>query len=159
VFTNLDALVELLTPWLNTSLMPSTAITQTNIHGTQVEPRKTLEEKVNNDGISAAIDLVSYAKHQGSPELAAFMLDDYIETIADMSEHLDELIRLEDELAIEAAMKEMKLTATILSAPVLIKLMIQIEQAFSQRSYKQMLCLIQEIKQELLLVKTFADAI
>ena len=164
---DVQTLVKLLSPWLKEKRTVEPVAKETT---TKAEPqvvpivpsdsfKDTLSFEQMTDDLPAAFDMNEYVKNQGSPELAVFMLEEYIDTLKEKAGMLIELIEAQAHEDVQLAINEINLVANILSAPGLIQLGSQLEQALLNNSYDHMMRLVEQVKTEISVVKTFADAI
>ncbi|NMP30510.1 hypothetical protein HII17_02945 [Thalassotalea sp. M1531] len=159
MFNELDELVKLLSPWLKEPVQFGAKAEQESLsNANHSSPEVSFSQQLN-DTLPAAFDMEQYAKNQGSPELAVFMLEDYIDTLSRSAIALADFIAQKQHESIQTAINEITLTASILAAPTLKQLGSQLEQAFTNNSYDNMLRLLEQVKQEILVVKSYAEAI
>ncbi|MFD2165533.1 hypothetical protein ACFSJY_04580 [Thalassotalea euphylliae] len=164
---DVQALIKLLSPWLKEKRDVETTFANTSHKAEpQVVPslpsdsfKDSLSFEQMADALPAAFDMNEYVKNQGSPELAVFMLEEYIDTLKEKAGILIELIEAQAHEDVQLAINEINLVANILSAPGLIQLGSQLEQALLNNSYDHMMRLVEQVKTEISVVKTFADAI
>ncbi|REL28536.1 hypothetical protein DXX93_19505 [Thalassotalea euphylliae] len=107
----------------------------------------------------AAFDLANYAQNQGSAELAAFMIDDYIEQLVIIARQLTEQVKYEDNQTLLATLADMSVIAHILSAQGLVQLSLQFEHALKNQSNMGIERILGQMKREIVLIKQYADAI
>ncbi|REL31503.1 hypothetical protein DXX94_12690 [Thalassotalea euphylliae] len=120
-----------------------------------------------NDLLPAAFDIDVYAKNQGSAELAAFMLDDYVNELIGHARMLTEQLKYADEQAILGTLKEVGVIANIMSAQGLSQLSLQFEHTLKNNAIASASGIIsvntkrllEQMKQEILLIKQNAEAI
>ena len=172
---HIDQLIHLLSPWLK----PKAAEQNEPLKDTQPTGERVAQGQANHsdnaamasaehllsfsaqlqEALPPAFDMEQYSKNQGSPELAVFMLEDYIDSLLNQASTLTKLIEQEDNQAIQLAINEINLIASILTAPGLMQLSSQLEQAFINNSSASMLRILEQVKREIMLVKSYADAI
>ncbi|WP_448553888.1 hypothetical protein [Thalassotalea montiporae] len=120
-----------------------------------------------NELLPAAFDIDVYAKNQGSAELAAFMLDDYVNELIGHARMLTEQLKYADEQAILGTLKEVGVVANIMSAQGLSQLALQFEHVLKNNAIASTSGIIsantkrllEQMKQEILLIKQNAEAI
>lgn len=109
--------------------------------------------------LSVAFDIEAYARNQGSAELAAYMLDDYINELISHTRQLGEQLKYADHEVILKTVNELMMIAKIMSAQGLVQLLLQFKQALTNNAINANKRLIEQIKQEILLLKQHAEAI
>ena len=93
----------------------------------------TLNLAQTNDSAVEAFDLVNYASNQGSAELAAFMLDEYMTDIIASTRALDDALQQQDyHLAIQL-LKSLIATVSVISAAPFLAACRQLSQLLSEQ--------------------------
>jgi HPt (histidine-containing phosphotransfer) domain-containing protein len=179
---NIKTLVADLAPWLKSKaamLAPENiAFSQDNIKNNHVKVNeaenphiadfnKSLVKNKNQqkiditDGplndIAQVFDLVKYAQNQGSPELAVYMLDVYLQDINIAVEELTQAIEDNDKNVIQTAIHTLLITTKILSADEFYLCCQKLERAIINDD--DISLRVSEIEQQQLLLVNFAEAI
>ena len=165
---NVVALIELFKPWLNTTL------TQPRKTPTRRVKRKLVEQKLSNEdkqfsqvlGVDVEsenfeeeiFDLEIFARNQGSAEIAAIMLEEYIDTNKQAFESFNQAWIDKDIDEVQVAVTQLKNTATIMAAQGVVDTCDLIEQLIEQDVAK-LSEQIPLLATELELVERFAEAI
>ncbi len=152
---NVPALTKLLSGWLSKKMREdhiraSAQQLMTHYHTDTPETMET---------VPAAFDLVKYAEHQGSPELAALMIDEYLDELSEGILMLIEQIAKRSPQGITDVIAIMEQVATIMAAPALIQCLQQLRRALQNKAYSSMQRLTDQLRYEVALVKSFADTI
>ncbi|WP_206483119.1 hypothetical protein [Thalassotalea sp. G2M2-11] len=155
---DIDHLVKLLSPWLKESYGEKTvAVIAPTAVGDKKEPVKTSAKPPKNNAekieqvtpihpvdrqkltneYEQAFDLINYARHQGSPELAVFMLEEYLQDISDALEQLQKGWESKDTKQVLHYNEVINRTARILSAAALVEVTEQLSQALAKKSVRQ----------------------
>ena len=115
----------------------------------------SLEESTED----TAFDLLGYAKNQGTPELAVFMLDDYL---IDLNSAIDKLLIALEKNESESALVEMDkiiIIAKILQAGDLLIAAQEIESAVTDNQLDEAKLKYEALNYQLTCVTSFAQAI
>lgn len=161
-----DALVKLLTPWLikppkaeiRRANKESGGIRAPEHHGDVTGHSKIFDSSLIEQ-LPPAFDLQEYATHQGSAELAVYMLDDYILSIDEGIIALEKSLQENSYRDFELILNSLKLTANILSAKGLLQISQQLNQALQNEAYDNLGRLLEQAKIELSAIKAYAEAI
>lgn len=159
--TEVKQLTKLFNPWLKT-VSKKTKTTHTKQKEDEIK-QSSHSERLFSDSLieqlPPAFDLETYAQNQGSPELAVFMLDEYLDNISQLIEQLIELIDQHQATEIQACIAEINLIASIIAAKGLNQISQQLEQALLNSAFDNMHRLAEQAKLELSAIKIYADAI
>jgi len=173
---DIQTLVVELLPWLKSK---ASALAPENVktvqHGIETEdsakitPKKYIVEEGNIPTIEVKDELLNqeppvfnmlkYAQNQGSSELAAYMLDEYIADINIAFEKLIQAVKDNEQSVIHAAINTLLMTASILSANEFHLCCQKLQQAIIDRDTKRISSLISKLEQQQLLLVNFAEAI
>lgn len=180
---DLVQLTDILKPWLKTTAQSSSVKNISNksaeIAKVKITHKKTLNNNVEEQTIATdalnvdnlvvtnqAFDLQNFARNQGSAELAAFMIDEYLLLIADHLTSLKTLIEnkeikltKEDNLAAKDILQRLRLIAKIMSAADFDESCLAIEQSLTSQKLSKIKLLMQELEQQAQLLTRFAEAI
>ncbi|MCO4799415.1 MAG: hypothetical protein KC484_09380, partial [Colwelliaceae bacterium] len=119
---DIEHLVKLLSPWIKEKQvsLPIDRHEKPNKQATKVEKKKnktlSADKKsvIINSDVPQAFDLAAYAKNQGSPELAVFMLDDYLAELNDAISAISVTLPAKKfDVAIESNTNILKITAIL----------------------------------------------
>ncbi len=134
--STLAELIDALSPWLKKTQLvesvPSNAATN-NAQAMQTESPEDLDELIitevakvfTDNGNEDAFDFSLYLQHQGTVELALFMLDDYIQENHQQLDNLIEAIKVKNITAAKLSISALTLNAKILSAQELQSLCVK----------------------------------
>jgi hypothetical protein len=179
---NIKTLVADLAPWLKSKaamLAPENiAFNQDNIMINNVKVKETEilpitdfnkalvkgknQQQIDiNDGLLSEVaqvfNLMQYAQNQGSPELAVYMLDVYLQDINVAIEELTQAIKDNDQDVIQTTIDTLLITTKILSADEFYLCCQNLQQAIIDNN--DISLWINEIKRQQLLLVNFAEAI
>ncbi|WP_448212645.1 hypothetical protein [Colwellia sp. MEBiC06753] len=166
---DIKALTTILAPWLKApeqfyATKSAAASIENNPQDHQhtsasaVETLVSFEHQINH-ALPSAFNLQQYMKNQGSPELAAMMMDEYLAELTDKSNALTALVLNKDHQAMKQAIDELQLVAKIIAAPTLRQLTSQLAQAMTKGSAEHIERLIKQVKAEISTVQQYADSI
>ncbi len=165
-YLNLKQLTAHLAPWLkakitaarNTKNKPLIKVTvKAKPHEIAVK-NNTTKSTVTRDEVQP-FDLSRFARHQGSAELAAFMIDDYLQSNQTNIDKLSQAIMHEDRALAVHAVGQLIITAKIIAADDLLKHCINMQQALINEENNQQTAILLEIKQQHQLIASFAEAV
>ena len=131
----------------------------------EVEERSTVEEKtpiVEDECLKDTpqiFNLLQYAANQGSPELAVYMLDEYMQDIDVAIEELTQAVKDNKSELIQAAIATLLMTTKILSADEFHLCCQNLQQAIIKNDNENISILLSELKEQQLLLVNFAEAI
>ena len=166
--TQIKTLVKLLSPWLKHKARHDHRSSTASMiqHGLKQETEReqgSMHAKLFDssliDALLPAFDLERYASNQGSPQLAVYMLDDYITSIGEDLQLMEVTLAKQSYKTLGSVLKQLNLTANILSATGLIQVTQQLEQAFCNEAYDKMARLLEQAKLELSAIRAYAEAI
>lgn len=161
-------LMQLLSPWLKAATTPITSRQYQSRAPLSNQEQTKYTESLRNakifdssiiEQLPPAFDLDSYASNQGSAELAVYMLEDYIESIADDIRLLETTLEKRSYKTLGSALSQLHMTANILSAKGLLQITQQMSHAYKNESYENIRRLIEQAKIELSAIKAYAEAI
>ena len=181
---NLAELTKVLSPWLipvahkeltvdnhtQVSSKPSVAANADKKiinHKVKIEAVEAVEE--NKKRVSdveqvqqtqqTSFDMEQYIKHQGTSELAIFMLDEYLESNDESFDGLSAAIKEKDNAAALHALKELTQNANILAANNLLTLCHQIKLEIVNEDIDKIKALLMGIKRELCAIEKYANSL
>lgn len=178
---NLAKLTTLLSPWLNkSSTLEATALLQAKqkskindaiehsiVNAKSSEPSTLVKEKMASivkDKKLAAIDknqafnMEIYTKHQGTSELAIYMLDEYLEGNDESLIDLTKAIKQQDKITALKSLLILTQNARILAADNLIALCLQLEKAINEADDIKINDMLLVTKKELTKIKKHANS-
>ncbi|NQZ82874.1 MAG: hypothetical protein HRT52_17835 [Colwellia sp.] len=169
---NINALVTDLAPWLKSK---AAALAPENVVLKEDKVSKTNEvEQLLTDVIKAPItegegerlkdtpqifNLLQYAANQGSPELAVYMLDEYMQDIDVAIEELTQAVKDNKSELIQTVIATLLMTTKILSADEFHLCCQNLQQAIIKNDNENISILLSELKEQQLLLVNFAEAI
>lgn len=157
------SVVKLLSPWLKVNVEQSRAAKRQRDESIKTvnenKRQNALFDSSSLDQLPEAFELEQFAQHQGSPELAAFMLDTYIENIEVSVEHIEAALFDANYHLLAELYDDLSLTAAILSAQGLMEIMLQLKQANQNKAFDKMERLLEQVKVELNAITIYANAI
>jgi len=167
---DIENLVNLITPWLKEKVIAISHKTNAktpHIDNTQREQheigvtKEVIEPPVEHENsmVTPVFDLVGYARNQGSPELAGFMLEDYILELEQAINGIELAIQKQDLTQINVENQQLLKISSILVAEELIALSKALTQAVEEESLDQALLHCQQIQIAFLQLTEFAKAI
>ena len=152
---DVTALTKLLSGWLS----EKTREDHVRASAQQLMTHYQADDPEMMESVPAAFDLVKFAEHQGSPELAALMIDEYLDELSEGILMLIEQIAKRSPQGITDVIGIMEQVATIIAAPALIQCLQQLRRALQNKAYSSMQRLTDQLRYEVALVKSFADTI
>jgi len=159
----LKSLVKLLSPWLKVNTEQSKSAQQKRVKTEQAinesKRQNILFDSSTLEQLPQAFALEKFAQHQGSGELAAYMLDTYIDNIAAGIEAIEGALFEANYHLLAELFDEVSLMATILSAQGLMEMMLQLKQADQNKAFDKMDRLLEQVKAELTGIRAYANAI
>lgn len=170
-----DVLSVLLSPWLKhkalDNVVSQVEISDVKSVDTVLDIRNTITNQLHSEGKKqllhchkqVALDWELYFLHQGSAELALYMLDDYLAENMTLVANLTQALAIDDFEVASQAIASLSLNAKILAAPHLIEYCQhwQALLAASASEVNSTLCvkLLSKTKQAVLAIDNFAQAI
>jgi len=178
---NLAKLTALLSPWLKSdselettalakgkqNIQVNVATKESVVNTKSIESSNLVKEKmasVVKDKKLAAIDntqafnMALYTKHQGTSELAIYMLDEYIESNDESLIELAAAIKAQDQATASQALLVLMQNARILAADDLIALCLQLEKAINENNAIKVSDILTVTKKELSKIKKYANS-
>ncbi len=163
---DLSALASLLAPWLKTKTVTEPKVLTPNNDIDKVNSVKAKMANVVKDKKLAAIDkkqtcfdMAQYTKHQGTSELAIYMLDEYMESNDESFNELSRAIKAKDSSAAEQALMVLVQNARILAADDLIALCLQLEKTIAEQAFDKASEVLLVTKKELTAIKKYASTV
>jgi len=134
----LTSLVKILSPWLDkiNSAKPVRQV-ESQCDNAQLTMKPVANETTNlsTQGKPAScFNFDVYVNHQGSPEHAFFMLEEYLQSLSANVDKLTKVLKNGNQGEAHIIVKQLKLDATIMAAPVLHKLCFHWEALLSSQS-------------------------
>ena len=152
---DVPALTKLLSGWLS----KKTREDHVRASAQQLMTHRQADAPEMMESVPAAFDLVKFSEHQGSPELAALMIDEYLDELSEGILMLIEQIAKRSPQGITDVIAIMEQVAIIMAAPALIQCLQQLRRALQNKAYSSMQRLTDQLRYEVALVKSFADTI
>ena len=178
---NLAELTKVLSPWLiplvnkdltidnhiQLSSKPSVAANadkkiinpKVKIEGVEEHEKQVTDVGKVKQTTQASFDMEQYIKHQGTSELAIFMLDEYLESNDESFDGLSAAIKEKDNAAALHALKELTQNANILAANNLLTLCHQIKLEIVNEDIDKIKALLMGIKRELCAIEKYANSL
>lgn len=120
---------------------------------------KKTTESVSLDDLPEAFNITGYAKNQASAELAAFMLDDYVTENIMLADKLQYALSVKSTIHIDEYLASLLHNANILVAEELVELCQQLQHRLNKKDYHQATRLMLPIKEQVVLINQYAEAI
>lgn len=167
-YLDLSEITKKLAPWLKGK------VTKTQVSKKTAVKAKTNENSQLNVAEQNAVDevllpsnqiinLQAYAKNQGSAELAAYMIDEYLALLASNLEQLEQTLKVGKKAAIEEVLKQLLVIAKIMAAADLVYACRAFEEELNQqkvlKNNQKIYNLQQNISQQVELLTYYAQAI
>ncbi len=162
---DIDGLVKLLSPWLKMTYREAKIVdkalvindkqSQQQVKAQVTSHKANAHSKMQNE----AFDLTLYVQHQGSLELAVFMLDDYIEDIHQAINALEQSVVKQECKQAKLDNAQLQKLARILAAPELLALSEQVTQALAREAFNELPILLAALKETRMRLAEFAQAI
>jgi len=171
---DLALLTDQLKPWLKPAAKISTQVSTVKADKRDVQlannEKIILKNSIKADELvfeNQAFDLQGFAHNQGSAELAAFMIDEYLLLIEDNLNALKELFEQKKEVKLTKATKlaandilhELILLAKIMSATDFSESCLALKQALTNEKSSEIKTLLQSLEQQAQYLTLFAEAI
>lgn len=155
------ALVNGLSTWLKEQPLTRNLATQKSQQESVITKNPVAQAPIENTvkGGEEAFDLVKYAHNQGSSELAAFMILDYIDEIEANIVELIESIATQQTQKAERALKEIITIAKIMAADNLLQSCKVVECLLSDKNFEGCSEAMLDIKNKYQLLADYAQAI
>lgn len=121
-----------------------------------------IEEDSNEDDFNntqAAFNLQNYANNQGSPEMAGYMLEEYLKSNRLHFEALKQAIKRKELNNAKESLQEILLVAKILDASKLQSICVKLNKAIATKKLKTVNSLLNKIEKALAYVTAYAEAI
>jgi len=163
---DVQALAQQLSPWLTSSVVPvnrSMLVSNSAIVALPASVAVTkpmpVTKILNTKDDQLPVNIQQFAIHQGSPELAAMMLDDYLE---DNRKDIDTIKQLISAKQVEQAIdccEHLLTTAKIIAAPALISVVSQLHRALVHSDESQFTALMNEMDSQVAQLAQFTAAL
>lgn len=152
-------LTDILAHWIVVKEQPKAALMQPPQVEQPVEEQIKQRQSLSFDDVEPAFNLSRYAEHQASAELAAFMLDDYIVENIRLVEKLHYAISVKSTEQIDENLALLMRNAKILAADELVYLCRDMKKCLMAQEYQKAAQLMTPIKENVVLINQYADAI
>lgn len=144
--------------WLVVKETPKTVLPVIANINTDVKVPKITSD-LSLDDLPPAFNLGGYVKNQASAELAAFMLDDYVTENIMLADKLQNALSAKSTIHINEYLTSLLRNANILVAQELVTLCQQLQQYLNNENYQQASKLMLPIKEQVVLINQYAEAI
>lgn len=158
---DIAALVKVFSPWLKELQLTSQPTSEINsLKPTKVNKTDQFDTQVTTlSAEKAAFDLAIYAQNQGSSELAAFMIFDYINEIENAIAQLIVSVESKDILNAERFLQIITKVAKIMAAKDLMDSCHLLSDVLAKKDFKGCHDVMQDIQIKYQLLASYADAI
>ncbi|MFT5756763.1 MAG: hypothetical protein ACI9LM_001484 [Alteromonadaceae bacterium] len=149
-------------PVMQDKVNESEILHTTALNKVLLEENKPIEIDVKNHSLDKTVqvfNLQQYAKNQGSPQLAVYMLDVYLKDIDITIDCLGQAIKDNKPEVIQTALNTLLMTTEILSADDFQLCCQKLKQAISDHDDNNISLWVNEMKQQQKLLVNFAEAI
>ena len=166
---DVEALINLFSPWLMP--LPSFDLIEAKTSKRAAsKPERKEETKPNISAVEldpvdkaadviAAFDIQGYANNQGSPELAVFMLDEYIADIGVALQEINAALNVQNYQEVGSAIDVLILTSRILAAPQLLLQVTNLRSAIETKDEKQIQSSLDNVLSQYEILTEYCQAI
>jgi hypothetical protein len=120
---------------------------------------ESIIEEVYADKGKTCFDVALYIKHQGTVELAMYMLDEYLESNDESFTELCHAIKVKNKPSAEQAIMVLMQNARILAADKLIALTLQLENSIAKQAFDKVAEVLLVTQYELTVIKKYSNSI
>jgi len=156
---DLSQLSNALKPWLKTIETVEMMAEHTNSLPKRIEKQPLIDADLSNAFIKQAFNLQTFARNQGSAELAAFMIDEYLLLLAGHIEELKVALTNKETKPATEILDKLMLIAKIMSATDFNESCLTLQQSLSNKKAANIPLLLEDLEQQAKILTLFAEAI